>query len=70
MYNGTGPSTKSLTTEQARQVLNSNELGTMKYYLSEYSKGFISINALVLALFDLFNTPAKVIRLDAVLLVL
>ena len=60
MYNGTGPSTKSLTEEQARQVLNENEFGTMSYYLEEYRRGFIAVDALVLALFSLLNSPAKV----------
>ncbi|KAK3739381.1 hypothetical protein QZH41_015764, partial [Actinostola sp. cb2023] len=60
MYNGTGPSTKSLTEEQARQILNDHEFGTMAYYLEEYRKGFITVDEFVLALFSLFNTPAKV----------
>lgn len=59
LYNGGLPSQKNLIAEQARQVLNENELGTLKYYLDEYCKGFIDINAFVLALFDLLDTPAK-----------
>ena len=59
LYNGGLPSQKNLITEQARQILSENELGTLKYYLEEYSKGYISISAFVLALFDLLNTPAK-----------
>lgn len=59
LYNGGLPSQKNLITEQARQILNENELGTLKYYLDEYCKGFIDINAFVLALFDLLDTPAK-----------
>jgi hypothetical protein len=49
-----------LAEEQARQVLNENELGTMSYYMDEYCKGFITVDSFVLALFSLFNTPAKV----------
>ena len=46
--------------EQARQLLNENERATMNYYLGEYQKGHINIDALVLALFELLNTQAKV----------
>jgi len=59
LYNGSLPSQKNLITEQARQILNDNEIGTLKYYLDEYCKGFINIDAFVLALFDLLDTPAK-----------
>jgi len=59
LYNGGLPSQKNLMAEQARRVLNENELGTLKYYLEEYSKGYITISAFALALFDLLNTPAK-----------
>ena len=59
LYNGGLPSQKNLITEQARQILNDNEIGTLKYYLDEYCKGFINIDAFVLALFDLLDTPAK-----------
>lgn len=59
LYNGGLPSQKNLITEQARQILNDNELGTLKYYLDEYCKGYINISAFVLALFDLLDTPAK-----------
>ena len=51
---------KNLITEQARQILNENELGTLDYYLEEYSQGYITVSAFALALFDLLNTPAKV----------
>ena len=64
LYNGGLPSQKSLITEQARQVLNENELGTLDYYLEEYCKGYITISAFALALFDLFNTPSKVCRIQ------
>jgi len=59
LYSGGLPSQKNLIAEQARQVLNENELGTLKYYLEEYSKGYITISAFALALFDLLNIPAK-----------
>ena len=60
LYNSGVPSQKHLIAEQARHVLNENELGTMIYYMNEYSRGFITIDGFVLALFDLLNTPAKV----------
>ena len=60
LYNGGLPSQKNLIADQAGQILNENELGTLKYYLAEYSSGYISISAFALALFDLLNTPAKV----------
>ena len=60
LYNGGFPTQKHLITEQARQILNENELGTLGYYLEEYSQGYITVNAFALALFDLLNTPAKV----------
>ncbi|XP_074615427.1 whirlin-like isoform X1 [Acropora palmata] len=59
LYNGGLPSQKNLIADQAGQILNENELGTLKYYLAEYSSGYISISAFALALFDLLNTPAK-----------
>ncbi|XP_078381387.1 uncharacterized protein LOC144664126 isoform X3 [Oculina patagonica] len=59
LYNGGLPCQKNLITEQARQILNDNELGTLKYYLDEYCKGYIKISAFVLALFDLLDTAAK-----------
>ena len=60
LYSGGLPSQKNLITDQAGQILNENELGTLKYYLEEYSRGYISISAFALALFDLLSTPAKV----------
>lgn len=59
LYSGGLPLQKNLITEQARQILSDNELETLMYYLEEYCKGFISINAFVLAMFDLLDTPAK-----------
>lgn len=60
LYSGGLPSQKNLVTEQARQILNENELETLKYYLEEYSKGYVSVSGFSLALFDLLNSPAKV----------
>ncbi|XP_022783817.1 uncharacterized protein LOC111324505 isoform X3 [Stylophora pistillata] len=59
LYSGGLPSQKNLITEQARLILDDNELETLTYYLDEYCKGFISIDAFVLAMFDLLDTPAK-----------
>ena len=59
LYSGGLPLQKNLITEQARQILSDNELETLTYYLEEYYKGFININAFVLAMFDLLDTPAK-----------
>ncbi len=50
----------SETIFQARQLLNENERGTMNYYLTEYQKGHVAVDSLVLALSQLFNTQAKV----------
>ncbi|XP_071947803.1 whirlin-like isoform X3 [Antedon mediterranea] len=57
MYNTS--MTWNMIEEQARQLLNENERGTMKYYLGEYQKAHISVDELVLALFELLNTHAK-----------
>lgn len=35
-------------------------LGTLKFYLDEYNKSYVSVEALVAALKELFNTQAKV----------
>ncbi|XP_044848621.1 whirlin isoform X4 [Mauremys mutica] len=45
--------------EQARHLLNEQERATMAYYLDEYKETNISIDALVMALFELLNTHAK-----------
>ncbi|NWW78539.1 WHRN protein, partial [Climacteris rufus] len=45
--------------EQARHLLNEQERATMGYYLDEYKEGNISVDALVMALFELLNTHAK-----------
>ncbi len=46
--------------DQAKHLLNENEKGTMMYYLGEYQRDMIDIDALVQALFELFSTHAKV----------
>uniref|UniRef100_A0A8D0C2L5 Whirlin n=1 Tax=Salvator merianae TaxID=96440 RepID=A0A8D0C2L5_SALMN len=45
--------------EQARHLLNEPERATMGYYLDEYKENNISVDALVMALFELLNTHAK-----------
>lgn len=50
----------SMIEDQAKHLLNENEKGTMMYYLGEYQRDLIDIDALVLALFELLNTHAKV----------
>ena len=37
--------------------------GTLKFYVDEYNKGYVSVEALVAALKELFNTQAKVFGL-------
>ena len=61
MYN-TAPAGQawSMIEDQAKHLLNENEKGTMMYYLGEYQRDLIDIDALVQALFELFNTHAKV----------
>ncbi|XP_012657924.1 whirlin isoform X1 [Otolemur garnettii] len=54
-----GNQTRVLLEEQARHLLNEQERATMAYYLDEYRGGSISLEALVMALFELLNTHAK-----------
>ncbi|XP_060572635.1 whirlin-like isoform X2 [Ruditapes philippinarum] len=59
MYN-TSISTKwDLIEKQALQLLNDTEQGTLRYYLSEYQAGFITVDGLAMASFELLNTKAK-----------
>ncbi|XP_050782415.1 LOW QUALITY PROTEIN: whirlin [Gopherus flavomarginatus] len=51
--------TRVILEEQARHLLNEQERATMAYYLDEYKETNISIDSLVMALFELFNTHAK-----------
>ncbi|XP_034520267.1 whirlin isoform X6 [Ailuropoda melanoleuca] len=54
-----GNQTRLLLDEQARHLLNEQERTTMAYYLEEYRGGSVSVEALVMALFELLNTHAK-----------
>ncbi|XP_039096181.1 whirlin isoform X2 [Hyaena hyaena] len=54
-----GNQTRLLLEEQARHLLNDQERATMAYYLEEYRGGGVSVEALVMALFELLNTHAK-----------
>ncbi|XP_036915023.1 whirlin isoform X3 [Sturnira hondurensis] len=54
-----GNQTRVLLEEQARHLLNEQERATMAYYLEEYRSGSVSVDALVMALFELLNTHAK-----------
>nr|XP_031533315.1 whirlin isoform X2 [Vicugna pacos] len=54
-----GNQTRVLLEEQARRLLNEQERATMAYYLEEYRRGSVSVEALVMALFELLNTHAK-----------
>lgn len=46
--------------EQARHLLTEAERQTMGYYVEEYRDGHIGVEQLVVALFELLNTHAKV----------
>lgn len=46
--------------QQAYMLLTDTERQTMDYYLQEYQQGHIGVEPLVMALFELFNTHAKV----------
>ncbi|KAG6933911.1 whirlin, partial [Chelydra serpentina] len=54
--------TRVMLEEQARHLLNEQERATMAYYLDEYKETNISVDSLVMALFELLNTHAKVRR--------
>nr|XP_012624270.1 whirlin isoform X2 [Microcebus murinus] len=54
-----GNQTRVLLEEQARQLLSEQERATLAYYLGEYRGGSVSVEALVMALFELLNTHAK-----------
>ncbi|XP_069330683.1 whirlin isoform X2 [Eulemur rufifrons] len=54
-----GNQTRVLLEEQARHLLNEQERATMAYYLDQYRGGSVSVEALVMALFELLNTHAK-----------
>lgn len=62
MYNKSmaGVQNWSMLEDQSRNLLSENERGTMMYYLEEYQRNTITVEALVMALFELFDTHAKV----------
>lgn len=46
--------------EQAFMLLTETERQTMSYYIQEYQRAHIGVEPLAMALFELFNTHAKV----------
>ena len=60
MYNSAVSTKWDMIENQARDLLNNTEQGTLRYYLTEYQKGYITVDGLVLASFELLNTKAKV----------
>ncbi|XP_029685463.1 whirlin-like isoform X2 [Takifugu rubripes] len=64
---GVGPPGVQVSLEQqAYMLLTEPERETMAYYLQEYQEGHIAVQALVMALFELFNTHAKLSMLAEV----
>ena len=58
---GVGPPGAQVSLEQqAYMLLTEPERQTMAYYLQEYQEGHIGVEPLAMALFELFNTHAKV----------
>lgn len=51
---------RAMLEEQARHLLTESERQTMGYYVEEYRDGHIGVEQLVMALFELLNTHAKV----------
>lgn len=51
---------RAMLEEQARHLLTEAERQTMGYYVEEYREGHIGVEQLVVALFELLNTHAKV----------
>ena len=60
IYNSAISTKWDMIENQARELLNNTEQGTLRYYLSEYQKGYITVDGLLLASFELLNTKAKV----------
>lgn len=58
---------RAMLEEQARHLLTEAERQTMGYYVEEYRDGHIGVEQLVVALFELLNTHAKVKAEDACL---
>ena len=46
--------------EEARSILNDNELSALKYYISQYLHGEVHVGGLVISLFHLFDSSTKV----------
>ncbi|XP_071337943.1 whirlin [Trachinotus anak] len=66
-YRGVGPPGVQLSLEQqAYMLLTEPERKTMGYYLQEYQDGHIGVESLAMALFELFNTHAKLSMLSEV----
>uniref|UniRef100_A0A4W4GQP4 PDZ domain-containing protein n=1 Tax=Electrophorus electricus TaxID=8005 RepID=A0A4W4GQP4_ELEEL len=57
---------RSSLEEQAYLLLTETERQTMSYYLQEYQRGHIGVEPLAMALFELFNTHAKLTLLAEV----
>lgn len=58
---GVGPPGALVSLEQqAYMLLTEPERQTMAYYLQEYHEGHIGVQPFTMALFELFNTHAKV----------
>lgn len=61
VYRGAGPPGAQVSLEQqSYMLLTELERQTMAYYLQEYQEGHIGVEPLAMALFELFNTHAKV----------
>ncbi|GAA6066139.1 whirlin, partial [Tachysurus ichikawai] len=58
--------TRSSLDEQAYLLLTEAERQTMNYYIQEYQSGHIGVEPLAMALFELFNTHAKLTLLAEV----
>ncbi|XP_067456718.1 whirlin isoform X2 [Thunnus thynnus] len=67
VYRGAGPPGAQVSLEQqAYMLLTELERQTMAYYLQEYQEGHIGVEPLAMALFELFNTHAKLSMLSEV----
>ncbi|XP_076587084.1 whirlin isoform X1 [Chaetodon auriga] len=66
-YRSVGPPGAQVSLEQqAYMLLTEPERQTMAYYLQEYQEGHIGVEPLAMALFELFNTHAKLSMLSEV----
>lgn len=64
VYRSVGPPGAQVSLEQqSYMLLTEPERQTMAYYLQEYQEGHIGVEPLAMALFELFNTHAKVHQL-------